>query len=144
MREKIGKFIGEYWFLSNFYPAEIELDGLIYPTLEHAYQASKTKSKAEREVIRKAKKPGQAKFLGKRVTLVPDWDTVRVEVMRKLLVQKFANKVLRAELLSTGDADLEEGNYWNDRFWGVCKGRGENQLGKLLMEIREELRAQVG
>lgn len=143
MSEKIDSFSGEYRFLSNFYPAEVELDGVKYPTVEHAFQAAKTNVAVERGLIREAKTPGRAKFLGRRVTLIEGWDAARVDVMRKLLIQKFSGKVLRAELLSTGEAELVEGNYWNDTFWGVCKGRGENRLGKLLMEIRTGLRART-
>lgn len=134
--KKIDSFAGEYRFLSNFAPSIIEVDGLEYPTVEHAFQALKTENPTEREIVRTARTPGQAKKLGRRVTLRPDWDTARVGVMKMLLEKKFADKVLRAELLATGDAELVEGNYWNDRFWGVCRGRGENWLGKLLMEIR--------
>lgn len=136
----IDSFSGEYRFLSNFYPCQVEVAGIVYPTLEHAFQAMKTENSTEREVVRAAKTPGQAKALGRKVTLVPNWDAIKVGVMRGLLRQKFADKVLRAELLATEDALLVEGNYWQDFFWGVCRGRGENWLGKLLMEIREEIK----
>lgn len=136
----IDSFSGEYRFLSNFYPCQVEVAGIVYPTLEHAFQAMKTENSTEREVVRAAKTPGQAKALGRKVTLVPNWDAIKVGVMRGLLRQKFADKVLRAELLAIEDALLVEGNYWQDFFWGVCRGRGENWLGKLLMEIREEIK----
>lgn len=134
--KKIDSFVGEYRFLSNFYPSKIEVDGKDYATVEHAFQALKTDNPTEREIVRSARTPGQAKKLGRRVTLRPDWDTARIGVMKMLLEKKFSDKVLRAELLATGDAELVEGNYWNDRFWGVCRGQGQNWLGKLLMEIR--------
>lgn len=139
MQKTIESFSGQYRFLSNFYPAEIELVGVTYPTVEHAYQASKTLIPTEREIIRAAKTPGQAKALGRRVSIVPEWNQIRIGVMRDLLVTKFADKVLRAELVETGDAKLIEGNHWGDTFWGVSKGRGENWLGRLLMEIRDEI-----
>lgn len=72
--KKIDSFTGEYRFLSNFYPAEIELDGEVYQTLEAAFQARKTLDPGERAKIRTAKTPGEAKRLGRRVTLVPDWE----------------------------------------------------------------------
>lgn len=53
---------------------------------------------------------------------------------------KMSEPKLRSQLLSTGTAELVEGNWWNDRYWGVCNGRGENHLGKILMRIREELK----
>ena len=63
------------------------------------------------------------------------------EVMRGLLARKFApGTELAARLLATGDAQLVEGNTWGDRFWGVCRGQGRNQLGQLLMERRDQLR----
>ncbi len=136
----IDSFSGEHRFLSNFFPCDMDVAGVRYPTLEHAFQAEKTTVSAEREIVRAAKTPGQAKALGRRVTLREGWNEMRVDVMRELLRIKFSSKVLRAELLATGDAKLVEGNHWNDRFWGVCKGKGENWLGKLLMELREELR----
>lgn len=139
---QIESFVGEYRFLSNFFPSPIEVDGLIYPSVEHAFQALKTENLTEREIVRSARTPGQAKKLGRRVTLRPDWDAARIGVMKMLLEKKFSDKVLRAELLATGDSELVEGNYWNDRFWGICRGRGENWLGKLLMEVREEFKRQ--
>lgn len=132
----IESFFGRYRFLSNFYPCEMDVAAVRYPTLEHAFQAEKTTNMTEREIIRNAKTPGQAKALGRRVTLRENWNEIRVDVMRELLGIKFSDKVLRALLLDTGDAQLVEGNTWGDVFWGVCEGRGENMLGKLLMEIR--------
>lgn len=139
---RIDSFTGDYRFLSNFYPSEIVLDSEKYPTVEHAFQAAKTIRLDERAYVRAAKTPGEAKRLGRKVTLTPGWDELRVGVMHQLLRIKFGNRVLRAMLLDTGDAELVEGNYWNDRFWGVYKGRGENHLGKLLMAVRNELNAE--
>jgi ribA/ribD-fused uncharacterized protein len=137
--KSIESFTGDHRFLSNFYPCEVFFEGNIYPSVEHAYQAAKTLSQEERERIRSAKTPGDAKKLGRRVTLQAGWDATRVGVMRELLRVKFSNNVLKAMLLETGDADLVEGNFWGDHFWGICKGRGKNNLGKLLMEIRKEV-----
>ena len=129
-----------YGFLSNFHTSTIYIDGKPYPSVEHAYQASKTLNEDTREVIRNAKSPGEAKKLGKCVQLRPDWDSVKVDLMRQFLRQKFESPFLRHQLLETGDADLVYGNTWNDRFWGVCRGGGTNWLGKLLMELRNEFR----
>ena len=83
---------------------------------------------------------GQAKRLGKRVELRPDWEDVKIDIMRQVLKSKFTqNPELKAKLIATGDAELIEGNNWNDRFWGVCNGKGQNHLGRLLMELRAEL-----
>ena len=78
--------------------------------------------------------------LGRRIELRPDWEEVKIEIMRQVLKSKFThNPELREKLIATGNTELIEGNNWNDRFWGVCRGVGKNHLGKLLMEIRAEL-----
>ena len=70
-----------------------------------------------------------------------DWETVKIDVMRDVLKSKFSlNSELREKLIATGDVELIEGNHWNDRFWGVCRGKGQNHLGKLLMELRKILK----
>lgn len=138
----ISSFFGQYRFLSNFYPASVVLDGETFPTVEHAYQAAKCIDVQSRDAIRLAAGPVIAKRMGRRVKVRPDWDVVRLDVMRSLLKQKFAPDTECSRLLlSTGDEMLVEGNYWNDTFWGVCNGEGKNWLGVLLMEIRDELRA---
>ena len=129
-----------YGFLSNFHSSTVYIDKKPYPTVEHAYQASKTLDESVRETIRKAKTPGEAKKLGRCVILRPDWDVVKVDLMRDFIRQKFDSPFLRHQLLQTGDADLVYGNTWNDRFWGVCRGSGLNWLGKILTELREEFR----
>ena len=129
-----------YGFLSNFHPSTVYVDKKPYPTVEHAYQAAKTLDAGSKEVIRKAKSPGEAKKLGRGVQLRPDWDLVKVDLMRDFLRQKFDSPFLRHQLLETGDAELVYGNTWNDRFWGVCRGSGLNWLGKILTELRDEFR----
>lgn len=133
----IDSFRGEYRFLSNFYACPIVYEGDLYPSLEHAFQAAKTTDPDERRVVRTATTAGNAKRAGRKVTKRDDWDDVRVSVMRELLLQKFSDPQLRQRLQSTGNAELIEGNDWGDVFWGVCRGRGENWLGRLLMEVRE-------
>lgn len=136
----IDSFRGEFGFLSNFYEATIYVEGMRYRSVEHAYQAFKTVDPWSRRLVREAKTPGEAKKLGKSVKLRPDWESVKVGLMRDFVRKKFENPFLQPLLLATGDAELIEGNTWNDTFWGVCRGVGENWLGKILMEIRQELR----
>lgn len=107
------------------------------PSLEHAFQAAKTLDPDERRTVRSAAKAGDAKRAGRKVKKREDWDDIRVSMMRELLYQKFNDPQLRQRLLNTGTAELIEGNDWGDVFWGVCRGRGENWLGKLLMEVRD-------
>ena len=143
MNPPIDSFAGEYRFLSNFFPTPVFLDNKLYSSTEHAYQAAKTLIQAEREEIQRAGTPGLAKKLGRKVTLRVDWESIKINVMRELLRQKFARGTpLSLGLVATGDAILIEGNHWNDCFWGVCRGVGENHLGKLLMEQRSFLLSQ--
>jgi ribA/ribD-fused uncharacterized protein len=139
----IDRFIDEYRFLSNFYPCPIPVGDFLFPSVENAYQASKTipMNGAMFEGIF----PGQAKKLGNMVgVLRPDWEEVKVGIMEDLLRIKFAIPRLQEKLIATGDEELIEGNNWADRFWGmefVNDGWvGENHLGKLLMKLREEYR----
>lgn len=136
----IDRFEGEHEFLSNFFPAKTEFEGDVYETSEHAFQAAKTTDPAERETIRTIKKPGSAKRAGRKVTLRKNWDFSRTSFMRKVLESKFSDPGLREKLLATGDAILIEGNNHGDTFWGVCRGSGQNRLGKILMQLREDLR----
>lgn len=135
----IDRFAGEYRFLSNFYPCHVNLDGLWFHSVEHAYQAAKTFDMKERLRIWKMNRAGDAKKAGNQVKLRPDWESVKLNIMRDLLVQKFKDPELKKQLLDTRPHDLVEGNDWGDKFWGVCDGVGENWLGKLLMQIRESL-----
>lgn len=136
----INNFHGEYNWLSNFFIVDVRLDGKLYPSVEHAYQAAKTIDPEERRGIRESNLPSRAKSLGKKVTLRNDWEGVKLQVMEDLLRQKFRDPWLRTRLLETGEAELIEGNDWGDTYWGVCKGQGKNHLGRLLMKIREELK----
>lgn len=135
----ITSFQGEYRFLSNFHPSPITIKGQVYPTVEHAYQAGKALYRDEREMIQQAISPGQAKRLGKIVIRKPDFEERKLKYMEKCLREKFKDPRLARLLLNTGSQNLIEGNTWGDRFWGVCHGKGENHLGRLLMKIREEL-----
>jgi len=148
-RTTISSFQGPYRFLSNFWLCSIEFEGEIYPSVEHAYQASKTTSQLERKRIRQAVSSGMAKRIGRHVTIRSNWDDIKLATMYDLVKQKFSADgaggiYLRYLLLHTGDDHLEEGNTWGDTFWGVCRGQGENHLGIILMSVRSELRAKYG
>ena len=131
----IDQFTGDYDFLSNFHPSPIEVDGVVYPTVEHAFQAAKTFDRTEKQSVAEAATPGLAKRIGRKVRLRPDWEQVKIGIMEDLVRLKFTTHAdLREKLLATGDAQLVEGNTWNDRFWGVCRGQGRNELGQSTME----------
>lgn len=141
MNQVIDSFSGEWRPLSNFWYAPVKYDSIVYATNEHAFQAAKTLLVSERIHILGAVSPGEAKRLGRQVTLRPDWEEIKIAVMTDLNRQKYADPALRNLLLSTGDASLVEGNHWGDTFWGVCNGVGKNHLGKILMRIRDELQS---
>lgn len=159
---------GTHLFLSNFYAAEVailvpvgalnvKLEG---PTVEHVYQAAKTCIRSEQYAVLACAKPGQAKRAGRQVTVREDWDFIKVDVMRQCLASKFNLENIRmgsvaAQLLRTGHQALVEGNTWGDTTWGATRdGRekdrlamawgdglwGQNWLGRLLMERRQQLR----
>lgn len=138
----IDSFDGDHHFLSNFHVRPFEWRGHTAPSSEHHFMATKSLDSADRDSIYAASTPGMAKRLGRKVALRPDWDIIRLEVMRSVLGAKFADPTLRAALLDTGDALLIEGNTWHDQFWGDCSCPahrgipGGNHLGRTLMAVR--------
>jgi ribA/ribD-fused uncharacterized protein len=135
----INSFSGEYAFLSNFSYSEVDLGEFTFPTVEHAFQAAKTLDPIQRSNIALMHTADKAKRFGRQVQLRPDWEEIKISVMLFLLRQKFCWTDLQEKLLETGDLELEEGNTWNDTYWGVCNGVGKNMLGMLLMEVRSEI-----
>lgn len=137
----IDRFSGKHEFLSNFFVHPVTFEGMTFPSSEHAFQAAKSLDPAEREKIRDLPTCGKVKRAGRHVALRPNWDIIKVGVMHDVLVAKFSDPELRDLLFATGDEQLVEGNDHGDRFWGVCKGKGDNWLGKTLMKVRAELSA---
>lgn len=133
----INRFVGDYRFLSNFYPVEIYFENEWYHSVEHAYQAAKTLNLDLRKSIQNAPAPQLAKSLGRKLPLREDWEKVKIGIMWALVSQKFQYATLRMLLNSTKPHELVEGNWWGDKFWGVCNGVGENHLGKILMSVRD-------
>lgn len=133
--DPITSFTGENRFLSNFYPHHP--DG---KTVEHYYQAEKAFRYGSIDLYHKiwdAPTPGQAKNFAKEVVLDDDWHLIKVGVMLMFVKDKFSEYPnMKQMLLETGERELVEGNTWGDTFWGVCGGKGENMLGKILMHIR--------
>lgn len=138
----ILEFKGEHRWLSNFAYSPVELNGRIFPTVEHAYQAAKTQDDYSRwkfQVI-PSDQANVAKKMGQEVKIAtPNWDVARLDVMLDLVRKKFKIKEYRQMLISTGSATLVEGNTWGDQFWGVSRGRGENHLGRIIMRVRKEI-----
>ena len=136
----ILEFQGEHRWLSNFWPCRVVLDGLVFTSVEAAYVAAKTIDIPTRLKIQSLQKPGDCKREGRKLILREDWESVKIITMENLLRQKFTKgSYLANKLVLTGESLIVEGNSWGDTFWGVCKGKGENNLGKILMQIRSEL-----
>jgi ribA/ribD-fused uncharacterized protein len=151
--DRIDRFQGENRFLSNFWVEKNNRPN------ENYFQAPKTLDEEARQIILNAPTAHESKRLGspagfrelserlgRPITLREDWEEVCQDVMYWSLGRKFKDPDLRARLLATGDAYLEEGNTWCDVRWGVCycakhKGTGTNWLGQALMRLRDELRS---
>jgi ribA/ribD-fused uncharacterized protein len=139
---KIDIFGGDYEFLRNDFECNVMFDGEMYSSVERAFQAAKTDDKEKREEIKNAPSLRDARKIGRSFVLSSTWKEDRLAVMKDLLKSKFNdNLALKFKLLLTEDADLVQGGMTNgDQFWGVDEfGIGENHLGKLLMEVREEV-----
>jgi ribA/ribD-fused uncharacterized protein len=140
--DKIVQFKGDYKWLSNFYPCDIRFKGKLYPSVEYAYLSAKSDDKAWKKYCADAKeKPSKTKKKSQYIQLVPNWDTIKLDVMRNCLEIKFNQEPLRSWLIETGNSYLQEGNTWGDCFWGVDldTGEGENHLGILIMDIRSKM-----
>jgi len=146
-KDEIRGFFGEYRFLSNFWPAEVYLDEEKYTSVENAYQAAKY-IKENRDYFKTCSPSEAKKFTDDNLIYKyteKEWNNKKYQIMKDLLVLKFdktLNPDLYKKLKETGNKYLEETNYWGDVYWGVNKsdvserGVGENNLGKLLMELR--------
>lgn len=129
---------------SNFAESPIFVDvgcGMLrYNTVEHAFQAAKTRRREEHEKIRTAPGPSFAKQWGRRVGLRPDWEEVKYEIMVECLRAKFALPQFKRVLLATGEREIREDSP-TDFIWGY-RNNGQNLLGKALMQVREEIKAE--
>lgn len=137
-----------YFFLSNFYPASVEYEGVTYMTVEHAYQAAKSLDLDVRKIVAACGTPAAAKQRGNSIALRPGWDQIKFDIMIELIEQKFPldqKNELSRKLYRTGwDPELIEGNYWHDLVWGQCfcprhNWDGANRLGGILMNRRIDI-----
>lgn len=138
---RIHGFEKNLFFLSNFYPAPVELEGLRYPSSEAAYQAGRCASAAEKEKFACLSAAEAKKFGHHGITTREDWDDFKVGHMRRVVGAKFEQHGDLAEELVGTHGILEESNWWGDAFWGCClqddgRCRGRNMLGEILMEER--------
>lgn len=138
----ISQFRNEHYFLSNFFPINLSVNGKMYPSAEHAFQAAKCVNAADAERIRKAATPSIARSMGRRVLLKPNWERKRISTMLEILILKFEVPQLKTLLKNTQGREIEESNTWHDIFWGTCScrehgGEGRNVLGNFLMLVRD-------
>jgi len=134
-------FKNKYSFLSNMcsFGKEVRIKDLLVRSVENYYQAMKTENTYMRNFILTLNSY-EAKRIGKDIALSDDFLKDKIQIMKDALDIKFNIPIFKYLLLSTKDTKLVEDNYWKDTFWGVCDGVGENNLGKLLMEKRAELK----
>ena len=135
-----GRYL-PYFEFSNFYKAEIKVDGKVYPTTEHYYQSKKYEGTEFEEKVRLCKTPSDAAAMGrdKSLPLRKDWESVKDDIMLKALRCKFEqHKNLGQILLSTEDRIIVE---WTDKdkYWAASTNGGQNKLGQLLMKVRSEI-----
>lgn len=142
----IKEFQGEYRWLSNFAPVEINYKGRVYPSVEHAYQSAKSDDDLWKAMCQDpAISAGKIKRESRKVKLRTDWDKIKWFVMDECLAEKFRQEPYRSKLIATGDQLIQEGNTWGDTYWGVDlgTGEGENNLGKIIMALRGSLIAKI-
>lgn len=134
----IKEFKGKYYFLSNYSKSKIVINGITFLNAEARFHSFKD---IKRQSEFASLDPATAKRKGRSVRLRHDWEEIKDDIMYLVVKAKFEqNSDLKEKLIATGDDEyLEEGNRWNDTYWGVCKGRGKNMLGKILMRVRSEL-----
>ncbi len=141
-------FRKELAFLSNFYEAPFEINGVKYKTVEHYFQSEKATGSKDKEKIIIAKTPADAKRLGKQIELRSDWDEVKDQVMFDGILNKFLQNKDIAEKLIKLEGEIVEYNKWHDNYWGFClckrcqRKKKLNKVGKILMEVRNLLKLQ--
>lgn len=137
---QIKGFFGEYRYLSNFELGRVIFEGIEYPSSENAYQAAKSLDVDVRKQFVNIT-PSESKKLGRQIEMRKDWDEVKYRVMYDIVLDKFTRHSKFGDLLiETGDRYLEETNHWGDKIWGVCDGVGTNWLGKILMDVRTQIK----
>ena len=136
----INCFRGKYFFLSNFYPAKVCYEGLMYKSAEAAFQAAKTLDNDTRIAFTKMNESIDKKEV-RKIPLRKDWEEIKFKVMYDIVKDKFSrNKNIKSLLIQTENEYLQEENTWGDRIWGTCNGYGQNMLGHILMQVRNELK----
>lgn len=136
----IKEFSDENRWLSNFAKVSITYNEYTYNSIEAAYQAQKSDNPDWKKFCADPNNtPGLIKKSSRFIKIVENWENIKVPIMEELLLLKFSQEPYKTLLKNTKNVYIQEGNYWGDKFWGVClkTNQGENNLGKLIMKIRE-------
>jgi len=137
------EFWGEKRFLSNMYEATVLIDGVVYPSSEHYYQSQKFLEDEHKNMILKGTTPKESKKIARKIleenpnAIRDDFDDIKIDIMKKVVFAKFEQNLDLQEKLLNIEGEIVERNDWDDRFWGVSDGVGENNLGIILMNIRQ-------
>lgn len=126
----------KYGFLSNMYPCSVTWKDIIYKSSETIFQMEKCGDIEDKEMFLLLD-GFEAKKFGRRVRLRGNWHDIKDDVMLEVLRAKFSDPILMQRLQDVKETIVED-NYWNDTYWGVCKGRGLNKLGILLEIVKGE------
>lgn len=133
----IKTFEDSYKQFSNFYIRDVIYKNILYKTREHAFQCQKATNQKDFEYVYHSKDPYRAKQRANHIKCEPNWKNIRVKIMHEIVLSYFQqHKDAKNLLLSTGTEEIQEGNTWGDKFWGVVDGEGENWLGQILMDVR--------
>ncbi len=136
----ISQFRGEYNWLSNMYSCKVVHKRKLFNSVENAYMFAKNDTCEDWLHFCLNNPPNICKKESKNIEIRADWEEVKLGIMYNLLLQKFKQEPFRTKLLATGNENIQEGNFWNDKFWGIClksnPNEGENNLGRLIMYIR--------
>ena len=117
----IKEFQAENRWLSNFWPVEIEFEGIKYPSEEHAYMSAKSRSPLWKQFCANPENTaGKVKRRSKKIKVRLDWDSIKNGVMFECLMQKFTQEPFAKQLLDTWPQNIQEGNNWGDKYWGIC------------------------
>ena len=145
MHEPIFFYEHDYYMFSNFSSFAIEWKGKLWMTSEHAYHSEKFTDEALKAAIRETRSAHDALKLSHEHggAYCPDWAQVKVGIMKEILHAKVAqHPYVKKKLLETGEREIIEDS-WRDDFWGWGPNKdGQNHLGKLWMEVRDEIRAE--
>jgi len=141
--DRIDNFNGYFDFLNNEYPCPVYFDGLLFKSVSYAYQASRSSQRHLREKISLADTPSELFEIATKIEDPENWSSNRLRMMEAIVRDKFRrNKDLRERLKATGNRELA--NTYSDAtvsniYWGIVEGKGQNQLGRLLEQIRNDI-----